>query len=268
MSLPANTIDRDSPVPFYFQLSELFEQEIVSGRWRPGLRIPSEPTIAEHFGLSRTTIRQALGRLEQEGLILRRKGQGTFVAESQPRTWLLQSSAGFFQEEVERMGRQVTSVVLRTTVRGALPGWAVAALGLAGAEGATLERVRSIDGLVAMYNVNHLPPGLAELVLPLDDPNESLYARIKDRAGIEAAGGRRVLEAVRAEERLAQLLEVPVGSPLIFIESMTWDRNLRPFDCYQTWLRTDRLRIDVSVASTPAQSPFASPELAGGFAAA
>jgi GntR family transcriptional regulator len=267
VSLPASTIERDSPVPFYFQLSELLEQEIVSGRWRPGLRLPSEPAIAEHFGLSRTTIRQALGRLEQEGLIQRRKGQGTFVAESQPRTWLLQSSAGFFQEEVERMGRLVTSVVLRTTVRGALPGWAAAALGLAGAEGATLERVRSIDGLVAMYNVNHVPPGVAELVLPLDDPNESLYARIEARAGIEAAGGRRVLEAVCAEERLAELLEVPVGSPLIFIESTTWDRNLRPFDCYQTWLRTDRLRIDVSVAATPPQSAFVARALAGGSAA-
>jgi len=258
VNLPANTIDRESPVPFYFQLSELLEQEIVGGRWEPGYRLPSEPEASAHFGLSRTTIRQALARLEQEGLIVRRKGQGTFVAESQPRTWLLQSSAGFFEEEVERMGRSVTSVVLRTVVRGPLPGWAVASLGLAGAVGATLERVRSVDGLVAMYNVNHLPPDLAEQVLPLDDPNESLYRRIKDRAGIEAAGGRRVLEAVRAEERLADLLKVPLGSPLVFIESMTWDRNLRPFDCYQTWLRTDRMKIDVSVASSTAPTAFVS----------
>jgi GntR family transcriptional regulator len=268
VTLPAHTIDRDSPIPFYFQLSELLEQEIASGHWRPGGRIPSEPTIAEHFGLSRTTIRQALGRLEQEGLIQRRKGQGTFVAETRPRSWLLQSSAGFFEEEVERMGRLVTSVVLRTVVHGSLPAWAVASLRLALPEGATLERVRSVDGLVAMYNVNHLPQDVAEVVLPLDDPNESLYRRIKDRAGVEAAGGRRVLEAVSAEKRLAELLEVPVGSPLVFIESMTWDRNFRPFDCYQTWLRTDRMKIDVSVASSTAPTAFVSPELAGGVATA
>src|SRR5207248_7881446 len=126
---------------------------------------------------------------------------GTFVAETRARAWLLQSSGGVFQEEVERMGRQVTSGGRRPVVRGSLPGWATAALGLTGAEGATLERVRSIDGYVAMFNVNHLPPGLGELVLPLDDPNESLYQRLQERAGVEAAGGRRVLEAVRAEER-------------------------------------------------------------------
>jgi len=254
MNLPESRIDRDSPVPFYFQLSELLEHEIVDGRWNPGYRLPSESELCRHFGLSRTTIRQALSRLEQEGLISRRKGQGTFVAESRPRSWLLQSSAGFFEEEVERMGRSVTSVVRRTVVRGSLPPWAVAALGLAGAEGGTLERVRSIDGLVAMVNVNHLPPGLAELVLPLRDPNESLYQRLRERAGVEAAGGRRMLEAVRAEEGLATLLEVPVGAPLVFIESVTWDANLRPFDCYQSWLRTDRMRIDISVLSSPAPS--------------
>jgi GntR family transcriptional regulator len=266
LNLPDNEIDRESPVPFYFQLSEILEQEIISGEWKPGDRLPSEPEISRHLGLSRTTIRQALGRLEQKGLIQRHKGRGTFVAESQPRSWLLQSSDGFFQEEFERLGRPVGSTVLRSVPRGPLPPWATSALGLAGAEGATLERVRSIDGLVAMYVVNHVPPGLGEQVLPLEEPNQSLYQRLRDRAGVEAAGGRRVLEAVLAEQRLAELLEVRVGAPLMFIESVTWDSNLRPFDCYQAWLRSDRMQIDISVASSAPRSPFETPELASGTA--
>ena len=84
--LPDGIIDRESPVPFYFQLSELLEQEIVAGRYEPGVRLPSEPEISRRYGLSRTTIRQALSRLEQEGLIHRRKGQGTFVRGGSPRT--------------------------------------------------------------------------------------------------------------------------------------------------------------------------------------
>jgi GntR family transcriptional regulator len=261
--LQGAVIDRESPVPFYFQLAALLEQEIVSGRWAPGHRLPSEPEIARRFGLSRTTIRQALGRLEQEGLITRRKGHGTFVAETRPRSWLLQSSGGFFQDEVERLGRSVTSVVRRTIAGGALPPWAAAALGLAEREGGTLERVRSIDGLVAMVVLNHLPPDLARAVLPLDDPNESLYARLAERTGVQAAGGRRVVEAVAADRRLAGLLEVAVGSPLVYVESVTWDRNLRPFDCYQSWLRSDRMRIDVSVASSPVVAAFSAPTTVG-----
>ena len=122
-----------------------------------------------------------------------------------------------------------------------------------------------IDGLVAMYNINHLSRTVAELVLPLEDPNQSLYQRLKEVVGIEAAGGSRVVEAVRAEERLARVLEVPTGSPVLFIESVTWDRDLRPFDCYQSWLRTDRMRIDVQVASSSVTgSTFATPAFTGG----
>jgi GntR family transcriptional regulator len=63
------------------------------------------------------------------------------------------------------------------------------------------------------------------------------------------------VEAVAAEERLAALLEVPRHSPLAFIESVSWDRNLQPFDCYQSWLRTDRMRLDIQVSSSSAPQP-------------
>jgi GntR family transcriptional regulator len=250
MMLPDATIDRDSPVPFYFQLSELLEHEIVSGRWETGLRLPSELDLCSHFGVSRTTLRQALGRLEQEGLVSRHKGRGTFVDGTRPRSWLLQSSGGFFEEEVQRMGHRVTSRVRRAE-RGVLPAWACDALGLPTAStGLTLERVRSVDGLVAMYVVNHLPERFADAVISLEE-DESLYQRLREQYGLEAAGGRRIVEALPSEELLAKLLEVPPRTPLLFVESVTWDGAGRPFDCYQTWLRTDRMKIEIDVVAGP-----------------
>jgi GntR family transcriptional regulator len=251
-ALPPTPIHRASPVPFYFQLAELLEQEIVSGRWAAGSRLPSEPDLCRHFGLSRTTVRQALMRLEQRGLIDRLKGQGTFVRGAQPGLWLLQSSEGFFQDEVDRLGRKVTSEVLRAE-RGVLPEWACKALELpAGSEGATLERLRRVDDLVALYVVNHLPRHVADAALAVDNPNESLYRRLGERAGIEPHGGRRTLEAVNADERLAGLLELEPGAAVAYIESVAWDGDLRPFDCYRAWLRTDRTRIDVQVSGPAA----------------
>ena len=251
--LPQAAIDRSSPVPFYFQLAELLEAEIASGRWQAGMRLPSEPDLCERYGLSRSTIRQALGRLEQRGLIDRRKGEGTFVQRGEPGLWLLQSSEGFFQDEVDRAGRTVTSRILLAE-RGPLPGWACEALELPrGSQGAALERVRSVDGAVALYVVNHLPERLADAALAIENPNESLYRRLGERTGVVPHGGRRLLEAVAAEEWLAELLELPTGAPVAFIESVAWDAELRPFDCYRAWLRTDRTRIDVQV-SGPAAS--------------
>jgi GntR family transcriptional regulator len=249
--LPDALIDRSSPVPFHFQLSELLEQEISENRWPRGSRLPSEAELCSHFGVSRSTVRQALGRLEQEGLIGREKGRGSYVADTQRRSWLLQSAEGLFQDETERLGRSVTSRILRLE-RCTLPGWALDALMLPkGAEGVTLERVRAIDGNVALYVVNYLPAWLAEAVLSLKDPNESLYRRLKESMRVEVAGAHRTLEATRAGGSLGKLLELTPGAPVVAIHSVAWDRQHRPFDCYRAWLRTDRLTIEIGVGSSP-----------------
>jgi GntR family transcriptional regulator len=253
LELPDITVDRSSPIPAYFQLAELFEHEITSGRWQPGTRLPSEPELCERFTLSRTTIRQALGRLEHRGLVDRLKGQGTFVQKAQPGLWVLQSSAGFFQEEVDRLGRTVTSRILGAE-RGTLPEWACQALELPNrSEGATLNRLRMLDGQVALYVVNHLAPHAADPALNVSNPNESLYRRLKEH-GITAHGGRRTLEAVPAEPRIAGLLELNAGDPVALIQSVAWDAELRPFDCYRAWLRTDRTQIVVHAVGPEAAS--------------
>jgi GntR family transcriptional regulator len=245
--LPDVTIDRSSPVPFYFQLSELLEQEIASGRWPPDTRLPSEPDLCHRYGVSRTTVRQALGRLEQEGLISREKGRGTFVRASEPRSWLIQTTEGFFDEFL-RTGHAVTSKVLRLE-RAPLPRWASDALDMhPGALGVTVERVRSVDGLVALYVVNYLPEELAPVVLELD-PNESLYQRLAREGGVSIIGGSRSVEAVPAGPQLARLLEVAPDHSLVYIESIAWDQDHRPVDCYRGWLRTDRMRIQIHVSA-------------------
>jgi GntR family transcriptional regulator len=245
--LPEPRIHRASPVPLYFQLVRALREEIVSGRWPPGERLASEPDLGKHFSVSRTVVRQALARLEDEGLLLREKGRGTFVADGRDRSWLLQSSEGFFQDEAERHGLPVTSEVLRNEVA-PLPDWAADALGLPrGSEGPTIVRLRAIEDQVALYTENHLHPKLADTVLGLK-PDASLYEALEREHGLVINGGRRVVEAVTAGEELAALLEVQPGAALAFIESVSWDDELRPFDCYQAWLRTDRTRIEVQVS--------------------
>jgi GntR family transcriptional regulator len=244
--LPESRIQRSSPVPLYFQLVRALREEILSGRWAPGAQLASEPDLGTHFGVSRTVVRQALGRLEDEGLLIREKGRGTFVADGRDRSWLLQSSEGFFQDEAERHGLPVSSRVLRNEVA-VLPDWAADALGLPrGSAGVTIARLRLVDGKVALYTENHLIPDVAGIVLGLA-PDASLYEELERQAGLVIDGGRRVVEAVTAGEQLGSLLEVPRDAALAFIESVSWDDQLRVFDCYQAWLRTDRTRIEVQV---------------------
>lgn len=245
-ALPPVAIDRRSPIPFYFQLTELLTREIETGRWAIGERLPSEPAICEQFGVSRTTVRQALAALESEGLVRREKGRGTFVAERRSGGWLLQSAHGFY-EEAERAGHTVRSQVLHRAVE-RLPAWASDALRLRpGSDGVTVERLRWMDDRLVMYVVSHFPRKLAEGLLGADLETASLYRVLEEREGVTVAGGRRVVEAARADRTLARLLRVQAGSPLLSVEAVSWDARLQPFECYRAWHRADRTKIEVHV---------------------
>ena len=90
MTDPSGVIDRASSVPFHYQLRKLLEQQIETGRWPQGDRLPSEPSLSEYYRVSRATVRQALHALEQEGLIRKEKGRGAFVNRTSSGSWLLQ----------------------------------------------------------------------------------------------------------------------------------------------------------------------------------
>jgi len=78
------TINRDTPIPIYYQLKQLIKEKIAQGTWEPGDQLPSEDKLCERYGISRTPVRQALTELAHEGLLVRTHGRGTFVAEPTP----------------------------------------------------------------------------------------------------------------------------------------------------------------------------------------
>jgi GntR family transcriptional regulator len=206
--------------------------------------LPSEFELVEYYGVSRATVRQALHSLEQQGLITKKKGRGSFVAETVSGSWLFQSVGGLFDDELSRRGLTIESEVLRGVLE-PLPDWATHMLQLSsGTTGVTLERLRHVDNKQTLYVVDHLPPEYAG-VLPAikGDLNSSLYRTLRDHCGVEPAGNSRVIEAVAAGRSLARHLDVPIRSPLVFIQSVVWDGNSKPIDCYRAWLRTDRLRL-------------------------
>ena len=97
------TIDRSSHVPYYLQLKGALVEGIESGDWKSGDLIPSEAELGQTFGVSRTVVRQALNELSFEGLVVRQKGKGTFVAQPKIASrGLVQSLEGFYGDMAER----------------------------------------------------------------------------------------------------------------------------------------------------------------------
>src|SRR3712207_752721 len=104
-------IDHDSPVPYYYQLKQILAQEIETGRYEPGDKLPSEHDLCEAFKVSRTVVRQALNELEMEGLLRRRKGRGSFVMPKKVAESLFQNLTGLYEDVTARGG------ILRSEVR-------------------------------------------------------------------------------------------------------------------------------------------------------
>jgi len=239
-------IDRYSPVPYYHQLKELLRDEIASGRWPAGSRIPSEPELCRALDVSRTVVRQALGDLEYERLLRRRKGLGTFVIEPKIRGRLVQSLTGF-HDDMLAQGRIPRTRVLQRRVVPA--GRTVAEhLGVApGTDVVMIERVRSVDDepivLVTTYLPHDLVPGLAEI----DFTDRSLYGTLVERYGLHIDHGRRMLESIGANAAAAEHLGIEEGEPLLYLRSVTYLADGRAIEYYEARHRGDRTVLEVDL---------------------
>lgn len=140
---------------------------------------------------------------------------GAFVNRTSSGSWLLQWADGLFDDELTGRGVTVESTVLRSGIE-ELPEWACEALQLKpDAQGVALERLRRVDGHIALYVVNHLPQKYAAILPEIRSASTaSLYQTLRKQCGVEVAGSSRTLEAVAAPPQLARRLGVPTRYPL------------------------------------------------------
>ena len=239
-------IDHDSAIPFYIQLRELLEAHVLNGEWQPGDRLPTEQELCETYDVSRTVVRQTLQEMENKGLIVKRRGKGSFVAKPKIRESLIQKLTGFHQDMVEQ-GLTPRTEVLHHEIE---PAKAAVAMHL-GLEPGTavfnIERLRFVKdepiALVRTYVPYALCPGLANVNLN----DHSLYETLEDDFGLRLSYGRRTIEAVNATEREAKYLGVDPGAPLIALESISYLHDGTPIEYYHAFHRGDRSRFVVDL---------------------
>lgn len=252
MTLQLPELDRDSDSPIWFQIMRMIESTISTGALGTGERLPSEHELCAHFGVSRTSVREALARLEKAGIINRQQGKGAFVSEAgSPASWTLPSAPSLLGQYLEDGRSALTSRILRAGIE-MLPPWAAASFkGDARGEGFVLERVRAVGQLTAVHVVNYMPKRFSGVLPNLRDPRASLYAALTDVAGVRIARMHRTIEAVAADRTLASLLEVEEGHPIVVVEAVAYDHEEEPIDFSRASVRTDRLRVSVDTGFDP-----------------
>lgn len=245
--LDERTIDRRSPLPFYVQLKDLLKEQIESGQLLPGDQIPSEPELCRRYGVSRTVVRQALKEMTYEGILLREKGVGTFVAEPKiSSASLVHSLTGFAQDMASRGYKTVNKVLDQSMV----PANQKTADYLDLEEMAPvikIDRLRFVEEEPLVFVTSYLPYEMCRSLVNADLTERSLYDCLEQDFELRIARGRRLIDAIVADEYQADMLKIESGAPLIRVESVSYLEDETPIEYFVALFRADRSRFDVEI---------------------
>lgn len=229
------------------QVADVLRHQILSAVFGAGT-LPPEGQLSRDFGVSRNTVRVALGLLVAEGLVERVPGVGTSVATGKYPHGLhrLMGLAETLHEHGE-----ITNEV-RTIALTRAPSAVADRLRLPpGAEVVYLERVRRLDGVPLSLDLTYLPHDIGGPLLTADLAGTDIFVLIERTAGQPLGAADVSLEAVNADPHSAALLDVARGAALLRVERLTHLADGRPVDLEWVRFRGDRLTMHGRLLRAP-----------------
>ncbi|MEQ8672741.1 MAG: GntR family transcriptional regulator [Aggregatilineales bacterium] len=240
-------IDRTSYIPLYVQIAEHLREYLDSKDAHPGDQLPGESEFCRIFDVSRTVIRQALDELERDGLIIKKKGKGTFVAEPKLEETWFQKLTGFHQHYASR-GYKLHSTVLQQDMISATLKIAQRLNVREDDEIVVIKRLRFVNDEPIAIATTYTPFKLFPKLLDADLSNQSMYGFLRSEYDIEIARGIRAFEAVLANKVEAEMLNVEEGAAMLLLDSVSYLVDGTPFEYYKALHRGDRSRFELEVS--------------------
>lgn len=229
-------LDRTSPMPLWAQLQQELTRRLAQGAFDAAF--PGELELVEAYGVSRHTVREALRRLRETGVLESARGRVTHVRRGMEQP--LGSLYSLFRE-VEARGMQQTSQVL--TLREGTDPAAAAALGLPPQTALVhLERLRLADDEPLAHDRVWLPADLAAPLLDADFSHGALYDELAARCGVRVSGGRERITACRPPAAVRDLLRLPRAEACLRVER-TGTAGRRTVEHRLTLVRGDRYAV-------------------------
>jgi GntR family transcriptional regulator len=233
----------------YQRVQDSLEDEIRRGGRPPGSRLPPERALAEHFGVSRVTLRRALSELERRGVVEHAQSRGWMVAGTrvgEPPNVLMS-----FSEMAASRNLGSSSRVIHQQARPATLDEADT-FGLApGAALFDLERLRLMDDVPILIDRTKIPLAFAPGLDEVDFSIRSLYRTLERRFGLRPTRARFSVDAVGANEEQASYLDLQLGEPLLRCLQLTEDQNGRLFEFCEMTYRGDRYRFRTELVRSP-----------------
>lgn len=241
-----NKLDKTIPVPLYYQLKELIISEIKNGNYTKDSLIPTEKEFSEYFQISRTTVRQAITELVQEGYLYRIKSKGTFVSRPKINQDFIQKLESF-NDQIKRTGMVPSTEVLDFKVI------------KAAAEVASKLEINPDDKVIFLHRrrfansepivviKTYLPYNRCAFVLDHDFTKESLYSVLSQDESVKVYYVKRLVEAVEATSTDIKYLGIKSKIPIQFFTSVGYNIYGQPIEYSLARYRGDRNSFEVTV---------------------
>ncbi len=230
-------LDFSGRTQLYFQLYDILLEKITSGEYKPGELLPTENDLIETYNISRVTVRKAMDMLMSDGLIMKRRGYGSYV---QPRkVEQTMKRVLHFSEEMEKKGYASSTDMLSNEL---LPASKIIADALQIDEGCPLVRVtrlRYANGVPLCMEIAHLVYQACPEVYGTDFSKTSLRNFLAQKYGVIWATARQKIYAINANAKIAGSLDVKENSAMIYIERVSFTADGKPGEYLQSYYRGD-----------------------------
>ncbi|GHT89652.1 transcriptional regulator [Betaproteobacteria bacterium] len=232
-----HAVFRHNAQPLYAQIKESLRERILEGDYREHERIPSESELMSRYGVSRITVRQALSDLENEQLIFRIPGKGSFVLRPKPTQQLVRLQG--FAEAMSSLGLETHNRLISLMPIDADPAMASRLQVPEGSPLSEIRRVRYADHAPISLDVTYVRRTLGLRLAREDLANRDIFVIIENDYQTPLGHADLRINAINADSALSALLHIPVGAPILRMERLTWSKAGQPIDFEFLYYRGD-----------------------------
>lgn len=233
------TLDKNTNTPLYLQMKQHFLDAYWGNELVPGEILPSETELAEHFGVSKATVRQCMNSLSLEGFVDKRRNRGTVVLRKKVDFGFSDSIMGF-HAKVRSMGMEPRTRLLHLSMEEASEEVAQR-LGIRQKERVIhLVRLRYVNEEPMLWIDSYLPYDLLYFILGHDFENESLYDVMGERAATRVASVQRKVYAIAANAEMAEIFSIGLNSAMLVTDNAACADNGQVLEASLTLSPGDR----------------------------
>ena len=239
-------IDKNIPVPLYYQFKQTLKELIQNGTLVVGEQIPTENEFCDALAISRPTVRQALKELINEGLLTRKKPLGTFVSQPKIDSYFFEQLASY-DDEMKLLGlKPSTKVLLIEEI-------------LANNEIAENLKIKETDNIIHLKRLRftneepmvvvetYLPSKLFPQLINIDFNETSLYETLETNYQCCPQSVHRTIEATLADDEVARLLEIDKNSAICMTTTIAYNSNNTPIEYSIAKYRGDRSKFSLNL---------------------